>query len=74
MRPDVLDEKALAATLYNLSDEDLHALEDDLDFCGFTGMPSTRILRVLEEVGALDGQWQQLLTRDVTPPVPQPFR
>lgn len=69
----MLDEKALAATLYALSDEELHALEDDLDFCGFTGMPSPLILRVLQEVGELDVQWEQILTKDVTAQVPQAF-
>lgn len=70
----MLNENALAAKLYKLSDAELRALEDDLDFCGFTGMPTPRILRVLDEVGELDSQWQQLLAKDITPPVPQPFR
>ncbi|MEM8804078.1 MAG: hypothetical protein AAFY39_13955 [Pseudomonadota bacterium] len=70
----MLDDKALAATLYNLSDEELRVLEDDLDFCGFTGMPSPLILRVLQEVGELDVQWEQLLIKNVTAQVPQAFR
>lgn len=70
----MLNETALAAKLYNLSDEELRALEDDLDFCGFTGMPSPRILRVLDEMGELDSHWQRLLSKDLTPQLPQPFR
>ena len=70
----MLDMNALTAKLRSLSDDELHALEDDLNFCGFTGLPTTRILRVLNDVGELDGQWQELLTKGVSPPLPQSFR
>jgi len=44
-----LDPRALARALRSLSDADLAALEDDLDFCGFTGVPSARIVEVLTD-------------------------
>jgi len=42
--------KALFATL---SDEDLTAIEDDLNFCRFTGLPSDRIQRMMTRVKTL---------------------
>lgn len=40
-----------------LSDADLAALEDDLDFYRFAHMPSPRMLAILGRVGALDAGW-----------------
>lgn len=44
-----------------LSDADLAALEDDLDFYCFAHMPSVRMLRILDLIGTLDGAWRQML-------------
>ncbi len=56
-----------------LSDAELSALEDELDFCGFTGVPTPRILDILKDLGALDRAWADLLHKGVDPDVPEAF-
>ncbi len=55
------DPEELQAALSRLSDEDLAALEDDLDFCNFTGVPSVRVLEVLRQFIDLDKGWSRIL-------------
>ena len=69
----MIDQVALEAQLSRLSDEELSALEDELDFCGFTGVPSARILRILRNVAELDSDWKEQLDKGVTPKVPEAF-
>ena len=71
--PDTIDQETLEARLGRLSDAELSALEDDLDFCRFTGVPSARILDVLDLVTTLDNEWQKLRVNRVTPSVPAAF-
>ena len=68
-----VDETRLRAILAKLSDEELAALEDDLDFCNFTGVPSVRVLRVLKDLTVLDRGWKRMLDREATPVVPGAF-
>ena len=58
---DLFDQDRLEAVLSALSDEELTALEDDLDFCNFTGVPSQRVLEVLNDFTQLDSGWQAML-------------
>ena len=71
--PNLIDQTSLKSRLSKLSDAELTALEDDLDFCSFTGVPTSRVLDVLKEEIELDAGWQLLAARRVTPSVPSPY-
>lgn len=58
MRPDV---SGLTALISGLSDVELSALERDLEQCHSTGLPSRRILELLDTLGALDDGWRERL-------------
>ncbi len=73
VQSDLFDQKRLSAVLENLSDEELDALEDDLDFCNFTGVPSPRVLEVLKDLTELDAGWERMLRKKSQPIVPQPY-
>ena len=60
---EVVDTERLKEMLVHLSDAELEALEDELDFCAFAGLPSTRILSVLVQVTELDDAWAAQLDR-----------
>lgn len=60
----------LADVIATLSDSDLAALEDELDFFAFTGVPSQRMLRIMKEAGQMDDAWQSFVTRDYREVVP----
>jgi hypothetical protein len=57
-----------------LSDSDLAALEDELDFYAFTGVPSKRMLQVMDRAGVLDDEWRALLNDDCRSVVPTVIR
>ncbi|MEM6385275.1 MAG: hypothetical protein AAF718_03460 [Pseudomonadota bacterium] len=67
---DLFDMDRLQAKLAKLTDAELAALEDDLDFCNFTGVPTLRVLEVLEELTDLDQGWKKMLDRKTSPEVP----
>ncbi len=71
--PNLIDQASLISRLAKLSDAELTALEDDLDFCSFTGVPTPRVLDLLKEEIELDPGWRQLAARRVTPSVPTPY-
>lgn len=71
--PDVINVASLRTRLSRLSDDELSALEDDLDFCTFTGVPSARILDVLDLVTTLDEGWQRQRSKRINPSVPAPY-
>lgn len=73
IQPDLFDQKRLEATLADMSDEDLAALEDDLDFCNFTGVPTVRVLEVLKDLTELDAGWQRMLQARRRTEVPRPY-
>lgn len=56
-----------------LDDAELAALEDDLNFFGFTGVPSRRILEIMDRAGALEGKWDKLLDGNYRPDIPEPI-
>lgn len=58
-----VDPRRLAAILSRLSPTELDDLEDDLDFCVFSGVPSVRILAIMDMLGVLDRDWRELLNR-----------
>jgi hypothetical protein len=64
------DANAFDRLVARLSDADLAALEDELDFYGFTGVPSQRMLDLMDRAGRLDGEWRELLSVDLQPCVP----
>lgn len=70
---EIFDEKLLFETLSKMSDEDLEALEDDLDFCNFTGIPSTRVLEVLKDLTVLDSGWRRMLEQRPQSIAPTPY-
>ena len=37
----------------SLNDDELEAIEDDLNFCRFTGMPSDRLRRLMDRIETL---------------------
>jgi len=61
-----LDSASLARALAKFSDEELDKLADELDFCGFSGVPSARILTLLNEIAELDDVWKSLYHRMVS--------
>ena len=69
--PQIIDADSLACLLAMLDDDELAALEDDLDFCSFAGVPSARILKILSEITDLDAGWRRLLRAEATPVLPE---
>ena len=67
---DLFDQDRLQDALASMSDEELMALEDDLDFCNFTGVPSKRVLEVLKDVIVLDSGWKAMLSSKTGPVLP----
>lgn len=72
-KSDLFDEERLQAKLSNLSDAELAALEDDLDFCNFTGVPTLRVLELLKDLTDLDRGWRRMLEKKATPSLPTPY-
>lgn len=72
-KSDLFDEERLQAKLSKLSDAELAALEDDLDFCNFTGVPTLRVLEVLKDLTELDKGWKKMLERKMSPALPSPY-
>ena len=70
---DIVDAESLSQVISSLADDELAALEDELDFCSFAGLPSTRILRVLSTVTDLDAGWDRQLRVEADPVVPQAY-
>lgn len=70
---DSLDQHRLREELAGMSDDELAALEDDLDFCNFTGVASARVLSVLNGVIELDEGWQKMLERNAAPDLPAAY-
>lgn len=62
--------EAMLSAISDLSDAELAALEDDLDFCHFAGVPSHRILAVMDRLGILDDKWRSLLEANYAPKTP----
>lgn len=54
----------------SLSDSDLAALEDELDFFAFTGVPSDRMLQIMEQSGRLDDAWRCFVAQDYRDVIP----
>ena len=59
----IVDADTLSRRLEGLSNDELDALEDELDFCRFAGVTSPRILTILNQLTELDAQWQAQLDR-----------
>ncbi|MCV6592979.1 MAG: hypothetical protein OIF48_08520 [Silicimonas sp.] len=59
----IVDQTLLNNALAALSDEDLNQLEDELNFARFAGLPSARILSLLDELMELDSAWKAQLKR-----------
>lgn len=70
---DQIDPSILHAALSSMSDDELSQLEDDLDFCNFAGVPSPRVLRILEMVVELDDGWRSLLKQNRRLSVPTAY-
>lgn len=45
---------SLKSVFATMSEEELDAFEDDLNFCRFTGLPSERLIELLNRVSHLD--------------------
>lgn len=58
--PLVIEPEALAGEIARLSDDELSELEEDLEFCRGTGVPSLKILEIIERVASLDRDWRRL--------------
>ena len=70
---ELFDQDRLQSALAGMSDEELTALEDDLDFCNFTGVPSTRVLEVLKDITDLDKGWSAMLAAKRAPVMPSAY-
>lgn len=73
IKSDFFDEARLQARLSKLSDAELALLEDDLDFCNFTGVPTVRVLDVLKDLTVLDRGWKRMLEKRDEPLLPSPY-
>ncbi len=62
----VMDQTILSHTLKGLSDVELDQLEDELNFASFAGLPSPRILALLDQMIELDGAWKAQLARQMS--------
>lgn len=71
--PGLIDREVLESKLARMSDAELAALEDDLDFCSFAGVPSARVLDVLGDLVELDSEWQKLRANRQNLEVPAAF-
>lgn len=71
--PERIDPTVLESALSRLSDDELERLEDDLDFCNFAGVPSRRVLEVLQKVVDLDAGWKRLLEMNALLTVPEAY-
>ena len=72
-KSDLFDENRLQAALSKMSDAELAALEDDLDFCNFTGVPTVRVLELLKDLTVLDNGWKKMLERKRSPALPTAY-
>ena len=61
----VVDSELLSRALSGLTDKELEKLEDELDFARFAGLPSPRILALLDELMELDSAWKAQLDRQM---------
>lgn len=61
---------AMTDLISGLSESGLAALEDELDFYAFTGVPSQRMLGILDRADLLDEAWRMLLAQDQRAVVP----
>lgn len=68
-----VDFNRVETALSHLTDAELAALEDDLDFCNFTGFPSPRVLEILKELSLLDQGWTDMHNRKPEAEVPPAF-
>ena len=68
-----IDSDTLASALATLSDGELDALQDELDFCSFAGVPSPRILSLLDGLVELDSVWQKMQKRWKVPELPAAY-
>lgn len=59
----VMDQSRLSRALSGLSDAELDQLEDELNFANFAGLPSARILAMLDQMIDLDSAWKAQLMR-----------
>ena len=59
-KPPALDPTALAGEIARLSDAELIELEEDLEFCRGTGVPSLKILEIVSRMTNLDKDWRRL--------------
>jgi hypothetical protein len=73
LHTDYFNEARLQARLSKLSDAELAALEDDLDFCNFTGVPTVRVLDVLKDLTVLDKGWKRMLEKRDQTLLPLPY-
>ena len=61
----IVDDELLGRALQGLSDEELDHLQDELDFANFAGLPSPRILALLDKLMGLDKAWKAQLSRQM---------
>jgi hypothetical protein len=61
----VVDHSILSRMLKGLSDAELEQLEDELNFASFAGLPSPRILALLDQMIELDDAWKAQLQRQM---------
>ena len=61
----VVDNDLLSRALTGLTDDELEQLEDELNFARFAGLPSQRILSMLDEMMELDSAWKAQLDRQL---------
>lgn len=63
--------RSLEDMIAQLNDAELAVLEDELDFFAFTGVPSKRMLEIMDQAGVLDDGWRLLLGAQEAPVVPK---
>lgn len=61
----LIDQSELSNALNSMTDAELEQLEDELNFAIFAGLPSPRILALLNDMIDLDSAWKAQLDRQV---------
>ena len=65
-----LGQNAFMQIIGGMSDAELAALEDELNFYLFAGLPSHRILAIMDRAGILKPEWRKILQSEVVQSLP----
>jgi hypothetical protein len=68
--PEDTAQNAFMQIIGGMSDAELAALEDELNFYLFAGLPSHRILAIMDRAGILNPEWRKILQSEAVQSLP----